>query len=321
MMQPNTQVAFGLPPQASTLAGAYDTLFLSLTALVVFCLVLIVGAGTYFVYRYRWRGGEHNAVEITHNTALELAWSIGPLFIVMGLFVWGFKNYMDQLVPPKDALEIRVTGKKWKWTFEYPNGAQSADEFAVPLNKPVKLIITSNDVLHSFFVPGFRMKMDAVPNKYNVMWFQATLDGPQQVFCAEYCGTDHSNMLAKILVKQPADYDKWLEAHAPVNDSDPIAHGKSLFEIKGGCNACHAVKSAAEQPQPVIGPRLHQLFGRKEKIQDQGEISVDDNYIRESIENPMAKIVEGFAPAMPPFKGRFTDKELGHLIDYIKSLK
>lgn len=321
MMQPNTQVAFGLPAQASTLAGEHDTLFLSLTALVVFCLVLIIGAGTYFVYRYRWRGGEHQAVEIPHNTLLEVLWSVVPLFVVMGLFVWGFRNFMDQMVPPKGALEIRVTGTKWQWAFEYPNGAQSTREFAVPINTPVKLIITSGDVLHSFFVPSFRMKMDAVPNKYTVMWFQATMEGPQQVFCAEYCGTKHSDMLAKILVKQPADYERWVAEHVPVDNSDPVAHGKRVFEGKGGCNACHAVKSAVEQPQPAIGPRLYQLFGRKEKIQGQGEVSVDENYIRESLENPMAKVVEGFAPSMPPYKGRFDDKEMAHLIDYIKSLK
>lgn len=293
-------------------------LFLALTALVVFCLVLIIGAATYFIFRYKWRGGHHNAIEITHNTVLEVAWSVVPLFVVLGLFVWGFKNYMDQMVPPKDALEIRVTGQKWSWSFEYPNGAISAGVMAVPINKPVKLIITSKDVLHSFFVPAFRMKIDAVPNKYTVMWFEATMDGPQQVYCAEFCGTDHSKMLAEVLVKQPADYQRWLDERSV--PKDPVSHGKMMF-AKHGCGGCHAIQSPEKQPQPAIGPRLFQVFGRKEKIKGQAEVTVDENYLRESIETPSAKIVEGFAPMMSPYKGQMNDQEMSHLIEYIKSLK
>ena len=235
-MQPNTEVAFGLPPQASTLAGAYDTLFLSLTALVLFCLVLIIGAGTYFVYRYRWRGGEHNAVEITHNTALELAWSVGPLFIVMGLFVWGFKNYMDQLIPPKDALEIRVTGKKWKWTFEYPNGAQSADEFAVPLNKPVKLIITSNDVLHSFFVPVFRLKQDAIPGRRITGWFKATKTGTYDILCAEICGIGHGIMGGRIVIRTPEEHDSWVNQHGGAVEPEAAVTDTTATASAGATN-------------------------------------------------------------------------------------
>ena len=187
------------------MAPGYDLLFNSLTALLVFCLVLIMGAMVYFVWKYRYRGGAHNAVEISHNTALEVAWSVIPLFVVIGLFAWGFKNYLDMVIPPKDAIEIRVTGQKWSWSFEYENGATSGNEIAVPINKPVKLIMTSNDVLHAFFIPSFRVKMDVVPKKFNTLWFQATQYGAQQVFCAEYCGAPSPEELEAAQAANEAD--------------------------------------------------------------------------------------------------------------------
>jgi cytochrome c oxidase subunit 2 len=321
MMDPSTSW-FMLPPQASTLAPSYDLLFNSITALCVFCFVLIMGAMTFFVFKYRWRGGEHKAVEITHNTTLELAWSVGPLFIVIGLFVWGFKLYLDMAIPPRDALEIRVTGQKWVWNFEYDDGAVSSKEFAVPLNKPVKLIMTSRDVLHSFFVPSFRVKQDTVPNRYTTLWFQATKLGTQQVFCAEYCGTDHSAMLAKVRVLSDADYERWIAAHRDDPNATPDERGKKIFNGKGGCMACHAVKPESEQPAPAICPRLYQAFGRIEKLTDGNSVKVDENYIRESIEYPNAKTVAGFpAGAMPTFKGVLSDRDIGDLIAYIKTLK
>jgi cytochrome c oxidase subunit 2 len=309
-----------LPPQASTMAPGYDLLFNSLTALLVFCLVLIMSAMVYFVWKYRYRGGAHNVVEISHNTALEVAWSVIPLFVVIGLFAWGFKNYLDMVIPPKDAIEIRVTGQKWSWSFEYENGATSSNELAVPINKPVKLIMTSNDVLHAFFVPSFRVKMDVVPKKFNTMWFQATQYGSQQVFCAEYCGTDHSRMLAKIRVMDQADYDRWLEAHNSPGKT-PAERGAKLFALKG-CNACHAVQPDSVGGQPTIGPRLWNSFGRKETMSDGVTLTIDENYIRESIEYPNKKTVANFpAGQMPTFKGLLSDAQIGDLIGYIKSLK
>ena len=302
------------------MAPAYDLLFNSLTALLVFCLVLVMGAMVYFVWKYRYRGGAHMAVEISHNTALEVAWSVIPLFVVIGLFAWGFKNYLDMLIPPKDAIEIRVTGQKWSWSFEYANGATSGNEIAVPINKPVKLIITSNDVLHSFFIPSFRVKMDAVPKKFTVLWFQATQYGPQQVFCAEYCGTDHSKMLAKILVMDDADFGRWLDAHNSPGKT-PVERGAKLFQLKG-CNACHAVQPDSVGGQPTIGPRLWNAFGRKETMADGLTLEIDENYIRESIEYPNKKTVASFAAGqMPTFKGLLSDAQIGDLIAYIKSLK
>lgn len=302
------------------MAPAYDLLFNSLTALLVFCLVLVMGAMVYFVWKYRYRGGAHMAVEISHNTALEVAWSVIPLFVVIGLFAWGFKNYLDMLIPPKDAIEIRVTGQKWSWSFEYANGATSGNEIAVPINKPVKLIITSNDVLHSFFIPSFRVKMDAVPKKFTVLWFQATQYGPQQVFCAEYCGTDHSKMLAKILVMDEADFNRWVEAHNSPGKT-PVERGAKLFTLKG-CNACHAVQPDSVGGQPTIGPRLWNAFGRHETMSDGLALTIDENYIRESIEYPNKKTVASFAAGqMPTFKGLLSDAQIGDLIAYIKSLK
>lgn len=302
------------------MAPGYDLLFNSLTALLVFCLVLIMGAMVYFVWKYRYRGGEHMAVEISHNTALEVAWSVIPLFVVIGLFAWGFKNYLDMVIPPKDAIEIRVTGQKWSWSFEYENGATSSNEIAVPINKPVKLILTSNDVLHAFFIPSFRVKMDAVPKKFNVLWFQATQYGPQQVFCAEYCGTDHSKMLAKIQVMDEPDYNRWLEAHNSPGKT-PQERGAKLFALKG-CNACHAVQPDSVGGQPTIGPKLWNAFGRQETMSDGQTLTIDENYIRESIEYPNKKTVANFAAGqMPTFKGLLSDAQIGDLIAFIKSLK
>jgi cytochrome c oxidase subunit 2 len=322
MMDPNTS-SFWLPPQASTVAPGYDLIFAAVTYLCLFCFVLIMGAMTYFAWKYRYRGADHKAEEISHNTTLEIAWSVVPLIVLMGLFAWGFKNFLEMTIPPKNALEVRVIGQKWVWNFEYDNGATSSKEFAVPIGKPVKLIMTSRDVLHSFFVPGFRQKMDVIPHRYTTLWFEATQLGPQQVFCTEYCGTDHSNMLGKVLVLEPAVYDKWIEAHkGPGANATPAERGKFVFEGKGGCTACHAVKTAAEQPAPVIGPRLFQAFGREEAMADGTKITVDENYIRESIENPNAKTVASFAAGqMPTFKGVLSDQEIGDLIAYIKSLK
>lgn len=321
MMDPNTP-SFMLPPQASTLAPSYDLLYLSITYLCIFCFVLIMGAMTYFVYKYRYRGGEHKAVEITHNTTLEIAWSVIPLFVVIGLFVWGFRLYLDMAIAPRDAMEVRVTGQKWVWNFEYDNGATSSKEFAVPIGKPVKLVMTSRDVLHSFYVPSFRNKMDVVPNRYTTLWFQATQLGDQQVFCAEYCGLDHSGMLAQVHVLSEPAFEKWVKDHSEDKNAAPHERGKKIFNGKGGCMACHAVKSEAEQPQPVIGPRLYQAFGRTEKFTDGTTGVVTENYIRESIEMPNAKTVAGFAAgAMPTFKGVLNDQEIGDLIAYIKTLK
>jgi len=321
MMDPNTS-SFWMPPQASTVAPGYDLIFAAVTYLCLFCFVLIMGAMTYFVWKYRYRGADHKAEEISHNTTLEILWSVVPLIICIGLFAWGFRNFLEMTIPPKDALEIRVTGQKWVWNFEYENGATSSKEFAVPIGRPVKLVMSSRDVLHSFFVPNFRVKMDVIPGRYTTLWFEATQLGPMQVFCTEYCGTDHSNMLAKVFVLEPQAYEQWLQQHLDDPNASPQDRGKKIFEGKGGCTACHAVKSEQEQPVPVIGPRLFQAFGRQEKLGDGTMITVDDNYIRESIENPNAKTVANFAAGtMPTFKGVLSDKDIGDLIAYIKSLK
>lgn len=320
MIEPNG-ASLMLPPQASTIAAEYDTLFYAVTYLCVICFILIMGAGTYFVIKYRWRGGKHQAVPISHNTALEVAWSVIPLFVVMGMFAWGFRNFVRMYIAPKDSIEIHVTGQKWNWAMEYSNGAVVGGKnvkFAVPINRPVKLILTSRDVLHSFFIPSFRVKMDAVPNRYTTLWFEATQLGEHQVFCAEYCGTDHSDMMGQVLVLSDQDYKAWLEKNAQLG-ATPEERGQKLFAGKGGCTACHA--TGKDQALPNIGPKLFQAFGRQEKLADGSTITVDENYIRESIEMPNAKLVAGFTPAMPMFKGVLSDKEIGDLIAYIKTLK
>ena len=225
------------------MAPGYDLLFNSLTALLIFCLVLIMGAMVYFVWKYRYRGGAHMAVEISHNTALEVAWSVIPLFVVIGLFAWGFKNYLDMVIPPKDAIEIRVTGQKWSWSFEYENGATSGNEIAVPINKPVKLIMTSNDVLHAFFIPSFRVKMDVVPKKFNVLWFQATQYGPQQVLL----GCDLRVELCADPVRPPGTGSPGAEA----TPSEPVQFSRIdrvILERNQG------MSMQIQQDRPLLGP-------------------------------------------------------------------
>lgn len=249
----------------------------------------------------------------------------------MVIFVWGYAVYHKMVSAPADAMEIQVIGKQWLWQFQYDDGRSTINEFYVPVNRPVRLKMTSTDVLHSFFIPNFRVKQDVVPGMYSSVWFEATVPGKHQVYCTEYCGAAHSKMLAHVVALEPEDWENWKRGKKILAEEKPqletpsraevqvalVDQGKAHFQAKG-CVACHSVDGASKGS---MGPTLKGVFGTSVDLMSGGPVVADENYIRESIENPTAKIVKGFNPIMPTFKGLISDMEMNALIAYIKSLK
>jgi cytochrome c oxidase subunit II len=309
---------FWMPLDASITTRSVDWVYDFMVWMSVVSCALIFGAMVYFCIKYRAKPRAANQkVEPSsdHSTVLEVTWSVVPLFVVIALFVWGFKGYVDLRTPPRDAMEIRATGQKWKWVFTYPGGLVD-DTLHVPVDRPVRMVISSVDVLHSLFIPNFRVKMDAVPGRYTDLWFHATQTGKFPVFCAEYCGTSHSDMLSEVVVHPPGGFEKWLEEQNNKLLSLPPAElGKLLYE-KQGCNVCHSVDGS-----PKIGPSWKGLFGKATPLASGGTVTADENYVRESIVDPAAKVVQGFPPSMPSYAGKLKDSELDGIIAYIKTLK
>ncbi|MCM2322948.1 MAG: cytochrome c oxidase subunit II, partial [Oligoflexia bacterium] len=257
---------------------------------------------------------------------LESGWIAVPTLLLAIIFVGGYNVYRSMTHAPAGALEIRVIGKQWLWQFIYDNGKTSVNELYVPVNRPIKLIMTSEDVIHSFFVPDFRIKQDVVPGMYTSIWFEAKLPGKHQIFCAEYCGTSHSGMLGQVVVLGAAQWQAWnrgeeksMAGEAPeAGEAEPVglaAQGAKAFAVKG-CVTCHSVDGSQK-----VGPSLKGIFGREVELGDGTTVTVDENYVRESIEKPQAKVVKGFQPVMPTFQGLMTEAELSGLIAYLKSLQ
>ncbi len=306
---------FWLPSEASTTAPKVDWVFFFILAVstVFFAVTLFVLLS--FIIKYRRRAGVAPSPSAAHNTKLELAWSIIPGGLMLVMFYLGVTTYIDMRTPPEDALEVRVTGQKWSWSFTYPNG-HTDPNLHVPVNQPVRLVMTSEDVIHSFFVPDFRLKMDVVPGRYTKAWFTATATGDYQVLCTEYCGTKHSEMLAKVIVHEPGGFETWLKESGNVlAHMSPVEAGKYLYEAQG-CKACHSVDGS-----PGIGPSWKGVFGHQARFADGTSAKADENYLRESIVDPQAKVVAGFGPVMPTYQGKLKDGEITAIIDYIKSLK
>jgi cytochrome c oxidase subunit II len=303
-----------LPEQGSTFAPMVDRLNYIILDISLIFTVLIVGSMIFFAVRYRKRGNSDNETpHIEGSFLLEIIWTLVPTIICIFVAVYGYIGYKEIRTVPKDALEIHVTGKKWNWSFEYENGKKTIDTFTVPVNRPIKLIITSNDVLHSFFVPGMRTKVDAVPQHYSYQWFQPVKTGPQQVYCTEYCGQEHSSMLATMDVVSEAEYRRWLEAKE-VEEGTPAERGELLY-TQQGCVACHSLDGSK-----VVGPSFLKLFGRKATFTNGEEYVVDENYIRDSILYPKNKVVAGYPEPslMPAFE--LSDTQLSDIISYIKTL-
>lgn len=307
---------FLLGSPAATHAADMDGLFIFITLLTVFFFLFNGALIFYASKRWKRRSDDEVTPHITHDTRLELIWSLIPLAVVMLIFFWGFKGYVSAWVAPNDAMEIVVTGKKWLWEFEYPDGTRALNDLHVPVNKPVKLIMHAEDVIHSFYVPAFRLKRDVLPGRYTEMWFTATEPGVYQVYCTEYCGKGHSDMLARIYVDTPEEYEVFLrEGDEQVRKMPLKDLGKLVYENKG-CATCHSIDGTRGQ-----GPTFKGIWGKTERGTDGKEYLVDENYIRESILVPNAMVVQGYEPIMPTFQGLLREREILGMIEYIKSLQ
>lgn len=312
---------WSLLPAASTNAQALDTLYVFFWILCGIAFVICIGAQAYFMWKYRKpEGGHAKTSPITHSGKLEFLWSAIPTFFFVILFAWGEVEYMKQASPPADAMDVRVTGQKWSWTIEYPQvkGCSLTNDLYVPVGQPVRLTMSSVDVIHSFFIPAFRLKKDVVPGRYTVMWFEATKPGLYPLMCTEYCGDEHSSMVGRVHVVEADKYDAALEEACKLEQgaTEPLEDfGKRVVE-RGGCASCHTTDGTVK-----TGPSFKGLFGKSETMADGSTVTVDENYIRESILEPNAKIVSGFTPQMPSFAGRFDDKQIAALIAYIKAQK
>ncbi|HET6568679.1 MAG TPA: cytochrome c oxidase subunit II [Rhodothermales bacterium] len=304
-----------LPEGRSTLAPSVDALFnfVNIVSIIIFAGVVV--SIIYLAFRYRRRHEHERAVLVHENTLLEVAWVVVPVILVLVTFFWGFKVFMKIEVAPPDSYEIGVEARQWQWTFTYPNGAVTTNELHVPLGRPVRMNMSSVDVIHSFFVPVMRVKQDVLPNRYSHVWFQATKPGTYQIFCAEYCGLNHSAMLAKLIVQTPEDYQKWLESVAVPTNLTPVEYGQRLYQQQG-CMGCHTTDGS-----PRVGPTFKGLFGHTVTLQNGQTLTADENYIRESILESTAKIVQGYPPIMPTSYSSLEEDQVTALIAFIKSLK
>lgn len=340
-----------IPPSASTFASQYDALFWFFMLSCGLAFLATSAVMVYFALRYRRGAGRYEKDKGHSHTMVEVLWSMPVLFVVTALFVWGARLYVNAYTPPEDATEIYVTGKQWMWKLQHPSGKREINEMHIPVDTPIKLTMTSEDVIHSFFVPAFRLKRDVLPGRYTSMWFEATEPGEYHLFCAEYCGTEHSRMVGKVVVMGAKQYQDWIrgdesqsgdrllasvaskltlpekeavaEAADPANDEasadgapDPsmVAAGETLFQQKA-CVGCH------NQNPGAACPNLHGAWGELHEMQSGELVAFDENYVTESILYPQRKLVKGYPPIMPAFEGQLTQEEISQLIAYIKSLK
>ncbi len=306
-----------MPFAGSEIARQFNHLYEFLLIMSAIGFVVLIGGMIYFIYKYKRQSATAKSAYITHDSRLEFLWSFIPFLFFMASFVWGWVVYHQMRDFPKDALEVHVTARQWSWSYTYKSGKKSS-ELYVPVGKPVKLILSSDDVLHSFFVPAFRVKQDAVPGRYTALWFKPETEGTYTVFCTEYCGAVHSGMLSKVNVVPEPEFEAWLGG-GPVlaggKEMSLVDMGKKLFAERT-CLQCHSVEGKVN-----IGPALNGLFGSTVAFTDGGSAKADENYLRESILNSQAKIKKGYQPQMPVFQGQFEDKEVTALVEYIKSLK
>lgn len=311
-----------LPKANSTIAPQIDFAWGIVMIVSVAFFILLMGMMFYFMYRYRRRSEFDITSDRDHNTRLELTWTIVPLAIVIALFFVGFRGFLYASVPPAEAMEIQVTAHKWAWAFQYPNGIVKGD-LVVPAGKPVKLIMSSQDVIHAFYVPEFRVKRDVIPGLYTTVWFEAKEPTETALECAEYCGgsgdgsqgTGHSGMWSKVIVLTPSEYDAWVSKEMESSNMPPAELGKKLFDERQ-CKGCHSIDGSKS-----TGPTLKAVFDHDVQLSTGQTVKADENYLRESILQSQAKIVAGYPGVMPVFQGQLSDKQVDALIAYIKELK
>jgi cytochrome c oxidase subunit 2 len=299
------------PEQASTFAPEVDHLLYFLLTVTVFFTLLIFTCILYFAIRYR-RRSEHELPRVFHTgVALEIVWSVIPFGLTMVMFTWGASIFFRESRPPDNALDIYVVGKQWMWKLQHMEGRREINELHVPMGRAVRLTMTSEDVIHSFFIPAFRVKQDVVPGRYSTLWFEPTKPGSYYLFCAEYCGTRHSGMIGTVYVMDPQDYQNWLSGGAPQGSLADA--GQKLFQDLA-CINCHKLDGSGRCPT-LVG-----VFGSNVQLTGGGTVKADEAYIRESILQPTAKVVAGYQPIMPTFQGLVTEEGIVQLIEYIKSL-
>ena len=298
------------PERASTVAGNVDALYIFLLTVSGLMCVLIFTLILFFAAKYRQRPG-HEAEQIEGSNPLEITWSVIPMGVFLVIFIWGAVIYFQERTPPQDATEVYTVAKQWMWKFEHAGGQREINQLHVPVGKDVKMIMTSQDVIHSFYVPAFRIKQDVLPGRYTTAWFHATKPGTYHLFCAEYCGTQHSGMVGEVVVMEPAQYEAWLSGGA---SSGPLsATGEKVFQ-ELGCSTCHRFDTQGR------GPNLVGIYNKPVLLDDGRTVIADENYIRESVVSPGAKVVNGFKPIMPTFQGLVSEDQLNALLAYIKSL-
>jgi cytochrome c oxidase subunit 2 len=300
------------PPAASTTASGVDALTIFLVGMSAFFTLLIAAGVIYAAVRYRRRSADEVGDAFHANMMLEITWTAIPLVIVLFCFFWGAEVFFVNSHPPKNSLPLTATGKQWMWRFQHPDGQREINTLHVPKGQPVKIEMISEDVIHSLYMPAFRVKMDVVPGRYTTLWFNATRTGSFHIFCAEYCGTKHSGMIGAVIVMEPADYQQWLAGGAAAA-KPPEQAGAELF-VSLGCSTCHVEAGGGRAPslRGVYGSQVHLASGET--------VTADATYVRRSILEPPAQVVAGYQPIMPTFKGQVSEENLFRLIAYIKSL-
>jgi len=295
------------PEQASTVSHQTDALYAFIWCVTVFFTLLIFALIVTFAVKYRRRSAIAPP-PVRADMRLEVAWTAIPLLVAMFIFFWGTRVYFYIYRPPHDALDVHVIGKQWMWKIQHPSGRREINELHVPVGQPVRLLLASQDVIHSFYIPAFRIKQDAVPGRYANLWFQPDKIGEYHLFCAEYCGTQHSKMIGRVVVMDQMKYQEWL-AGTPSEES-PARAGAKLFNSLG-CVKCHGEKA----------PTMAGLYGSRQRMIDGSVLEADEQYLRESILDSTARVVAGYAPIMPSFRGQISEEQLMQLVAYIKSLR
>ncbi len=323
------------PEQASRLAPDIDLLYFALIAMSCFFIVVVCSLVVIFAIKYRRREGNEVAQHVNEHHLMEVGWSLIPLVLGLILFAWGAHLFLGIYNPPAQGnVEIFAVAKQWMWKFQHADGRREINDLHIPVGKSIKMTMISQDVIHSFYIPAFRIKQDVLPMRYTSTWFEPTRAGTYHLFCAEYCGTEHSRMIGKVIVMEQADYEAWLASPLVEGGAarDPLAQnagagaapstsaaanspaevGKAVLQAQG-CRACHQIGNAA------IAPELEGIYGTKVDLVNGSSVNVDDNYIRESILVSTAKVVKGYAPVMPPYQGIVKEDEVKSIIEYIKS--
>jgi cytochrome c oxidase subunit 2 len=310
-MPPGIQL---FPESASTFAPHVDALLAFLLGVSLFFGVIICVGLIWFALQFRRRSADEVGAHIEGNMKLEVTWMVIPFLLTMVMFAWGASLFVEERTPPEQSLEIYVVGKQWMWKIQHPEGRKEINELHVPIGRPVKLVMASEDVIHDFFVPAFRVKEDVVPGKYTTLWFKATKTGKYHLFCSQYCGTNHALMGGWVYVLQPAEYEAWLAGENAGEGTMSLADSGEKVFTQLACQTCH------RQDGKGRGPSLAGVYGSTVKLSTGQTVVADDGYIRESILQPSAKIVEGYQPLMPTFQGLITEDQLIELMAYVKSL-